>query len=247
MGTRRLIATAIGMACLVLGACGSDGEGPDVSLPTSVTLPERSTSAPPDTGAIEPPEIEVPEVEVPEVETPEVDTPAPAVPGPEAGSQEGADDATPLWPWLLAGLTVVGLVAFLVSRRSQRRASWQQRTAGAFDDATRIATHLAAVAPEGVAMVAAQDAGQLAGLAATLSALGAQTSDEAQRRALASVHDQVQVLHGVVDGIAMGSVPASPAAFDSLRAQATALHGVAARARAEALPGLGGHGGAHDR
>jgi hypothetical protein len=85
-------------------------------------------------------------------------------------------------------------------------------------------------------MVAAQDAGQLAGLAATLSALGEKAPDEAKQRALGSVRDQVQVLHGVVDGIAMGPGGASPAALDYLREQATALHGATARARAEVFP-----------
>ena len=80
-------------------------------------------------------------------------------------------------------LVVIGLIAFLVMRRSRRAtAAWQQQTAAAFDESTRLATHLAAVAPEGAAMVAAQDAGQIATLAATLSALGAKTEDEAQRR-----------------------------------------------------------------
>ena len=140
-------------------------------------------------------------------------------------------------------LAVIGLIAFLVMRRSRRAAAaWQQQTAAAFDESTRLATHLAAVAPEGAAMVAAQDAGQIATLAATLSALGAKTEDEAQRRAIRSVHDQLQVLHGVVDGIAMGSGPASPAAVDYLREQATALHGATARARAEVLPGTPGPG-----
>ena len=140
-------------------------------------------------------------------------------------------------------LAVIGLIAFLVMRRSRRAtAAWQQQTAAAFDESTRLATHLAAVAPEGAAMVAAQDAGQIAALAATLSALGAKASDEAQRRAIRSVHDQLQVLHGVVDGIAMGSGPATPAAVDYLKEQATALHGATARARAEVLPGTPGPG-----
>ena len=40
----------------------------------------------------------------------------------------------------------------------------------------------------------------------------------------------------------MGSGPASPAALDYLREQATALHGATARARAEVLPGTPGPG-----
>jgi hypothetical protein len=250
MGTRRLIAATIAVGSLALGACGSDGEGPDLSVPTSVTLPDRSTTTlPPETGATQPPSSETPTTETPTTETPTTETPTTETPTTEtptseaqaAGPQEGGDDATPWWPWLL--LVVVGLIAFLAMRRSRRATAWRQRTTAAFDEATRLATHLAAVAPEGAAMVAAQDAGQLADLAATLSALGAEASDEVQRRAIGSVRDHVQVLHGVLDGIAMGSGPVSPAALDYLREQATALHGATARARAEVLPGTPGPGG----
>ena len=192
------------------------------------------------------PTTETPTTETPTTETPTTETPAtetPTTEGLAAGPEEAADDSTEWWPWLLLGLAVIGLIAFLVMRRSRRTAAaWQQQTAAAFDESTRLATHLAAVAPEGAAMVAAQDAGQIAALAATLSALGAKTEDEAQRRAIRSVHDQLQVLHGVVDGIAMGSGPASPAALDYMREQATALHGATARARAEVLPGTPGPG-----
>jgi len=252
MRTRRLIATTIVVGCLALGACGSDGEAPDVSLPSSVSLPDRSTTVPPETGGTETPTTETPTTETPTTETPTTETPTTetpttVTPGTETPTTEGVaaapeeaadDDSTTWWPWLLLGLAVIGLIAFLAMRRSRRAmAAWQQQTAAAFDDCTRLATHLAAVAPEGAAMVAAQDAGQIAALAATLSALGAKTSDEVQRRAIQSVHDQLQVLHGVVDGIAMGAGPASPAALDYLREQATALHGATARARAEVLPG----------
>ncbi len=98
-----------------------------------------------------------------------------------------------------------------------------------------MATNLAAVSSEGASLVATQEAAQLADLAATLAALGVEASDEAQRHAVGSVHDQVQVLHGVVDGIAMGAGPASPAALDYLQEQAAALHGAAALARAEVV------------
>jgi len=248
------------VGCLALGACGSDDGAPAVSLPTSVTLPDRSTTDPPDTATTETsttetpttetpttetPTTETPTTETPTTETPTTETPATETPTTEvaAGPEEAADESTTWWPWLLVGLAVIGLIAFLAMRRSRRAAAaWQQQTAAAFDESTRLATHLAAVAPEGAAMVAAQDAGQIATLAATLSALGAKTEDEAQRRAIRSVHDQLQVLHGVVDGIAMGSGPASPAALDYLRDQAIALHGATARARAEVLPGTPGPG-----
>jgi hypothetical protein len=246
MGTRRLVATTIALACLALGACGSDGEGPDVSLPTSVSLPDRSTTVPPDSGVTQPPSTETPTTETPTTETRSTEVPPsepPTTEGVAAGPPEAAeDDPTVWWPWLLAAVLVGGLIAFLVTRKSRRATAWRQQTATAFDEATHLATHLAAVAPEGAAMVAAQDAGQLADLAARLSALRAEASDEAQRRAIGSVHDQVQSLHGVVDGIAMGSGPATPAALAYLREQATALHGATARARAEVLPGTPGPG-----
>lgn len=321
MRNGRLIATAVVVACLALGACGSDGEGSDVSLPSSISRPDRSTTAPSDTGTSEPPATEAPTTETPEApttdtqtteapeapttetpttaapttetpttaapttETPTTEVPTTAAPTTETPTtaapttetpttevptttapttevpttvapttetpttvaptsvEETADDSTLWWPWLLAGLAVVGLVAFLVVRRSRRATAWEAQTASAFDEAARLATHLAAVAPEGAAMVASEDAAQLATLAATLSTLGAGAPDEVQQRAIGSVRDQVQVLHGVVDGIAMGSGPVSPTAFDYLREQATALHGATVRARAEVLPATPGPGG----
>jgi hypothetical protein len=257
MRTRRLVMAALVAGGLALGACGSDGEGPDVSVPTSVSLPERSTTVPPETGGTDTPTTDTPTTETPTTDPPRTTEPATteAEPEPETEPEEQdtetaeapatdledtADDSSQWWPWLLA-LAVIGLIVFLVSRRSGRASQWKQQVAAALDGSTRLATHLAAVAPEGAAMVAAQDAGQLADLAATLSALGGTAPNEAQRRAIASVHDQVQVLHGVVDGIAMGPGPASPVALDYLREQAVALHGATARARAEVLPGTPGH------
>ena len=256
MRTRRLITTAIAVGCLGLGACGSDDGSPAVSLPSSVSLPDRSTTVPPETGGTETPTTETPTTETPTTETPTTETPddrdadnrdARYGDADDGGSGGGPGGGRGRLHRVVAvapvALAVIGLIAFLVMRRSRRAAAaWQQQTAAAFDESTRLATHLAAVAPEGAAMVAAQDAGQIATLAATLSALGAKTEDEAQRRAIRSVHDQLQVLHGVVDGIAMGSGPASPAALDYMREQATALHGATARARAEVLPGTPGPG-----
>jgi hypothetical protein len=260
MRTRRLTMAALVVGGLALGACGSDGEGPDVSVPTSVTLPDRSTTVPSEPDATDPPTTDTPTTDTPTTETPTTDTPRTTEPPtteeeteaetetetetaeapPATGLEDTADDTNQWWPWLLA-LAVIGLIVFLVSRRSGKTAAWQKQVATALDASSRLATHLAAVAPEGAAMVATQDAGQLADLAATLSALGGTASNEAQRRAISSVHDQVQVLHGVVDGIAMGPGHASPAALDYLREQAIALHGATARARAEVLPSTPGH------
>ena len=92
MGTRRLITTAIAVACLGVGACGSDGEGPDVSLPTSVTLPERSTTVPPETGATETPTTETPTTETPTTETPTTETPTTETPTTETPDHGDADD-----------------------------------------------------------------------------------------------------------------------------------------------------------
>ena len=65
-----------------------------------------------------------------------------------------------------------GGIAFLVMRRSRRATAWRQQVAAAFDETTRLATHLAAVVPEGATMVAAQDAGRLAGAGRDAGAAG---------------------------------------------------------------------------
>jgi hypothetical protein len=154
-----------------------------------------------------------------------------------AGPAEPAeDDDIAWWPWLLVALAVAGLVVFLVVRRSRGAERWRQQVVLALDEASRLGTHLAAVAPDGAAMVAAQDAPQLAALSARLSDLAAQTEEPLLQQAIEAVRAQVQVVHGVVDGIAMGATPTSDATLAYLHEQASALHGAAAHARAEVVP-----------
>ena len=217
-------------------------EEPDGGTATTETpATDPPATDPPPTDA--PATTERPTTEVPTTETPTTATQATEPPttvaateSPATDPQAATDDSSPWWPWLLAGLAIIGLIAFGASRRSRQGDAWKQQTAAALDEATRLATHLAAVAPDGAAMVAAQDAGQLAALAATLSAREAETTDPARRRAVASVRDQVRALHSVVDGIAMGAGAATPTAVGYLREQAMALHGASARARAELFP-----------
>jgi hypothetical protein len=218
-----------------------DTGGPTTETPTTETpTTETPTTETPttETPTTETPTTRSPATRPPTTETPTTETPTTEIPSatdPVVDS-EAADDSAPWWPWLLAALAIVGVVVFLASRKSRRAAAWKQQTGAALDDATRLATHLAAVSPEGAAMVAAQDAPQLAALAATLSTRETETTDPAARRAIASVRGQVQALHGVVDGIAMTAGAASPAALGYLKEQAMALHGAAARARAELFP-----------
>jgi hypothetical protein len=280
MNTRKLVAAAMVMACLALGACGSDEDGS--GLPTTGTRVERTTTVPSGTeepdqttepaptrpeggvSTTESPTTETPTTETPTTETPTTETPTTETPttGPRTTRESAAgvqttetpttetpttealatepvaaeDDGTTWWPWLLVGLLIIGLIAFLASRRSGKAPTWKQKTAAAFDEATSVATHLAAVGPDGAAMVATQDAGQLAALAATLSTRVAETENPNEQRVVASVRDQVQALHAVVDGIAMGSTPVTPATHDYLRERAIALHGAVDRGRAELFP-----------
>jgi hypothetical protein len=205
---------------------------PPITTTTRAPL-TTTTDAPTTTEAPTTTTTEAPTTTVAETSTTEVAA-APTEP------TEPTDDDTLWWPWALAALAVLGLIVFLVMRRSSAAAKWQQQTIAALDETARLATHLAAVAPEGAAMVAAQDAQQLAALAATLTALGSEAKDPAAQQAISAVRDQVQTVHGVVDGIAMGSTPATPTTLAYLREQATALHASTARARAEVAPTAAG-------
>ncbi|MFL6203713.1 MAG: hypothetical protein ACJ739_00015 [Acidimicrobiales bacterium] len=253
------------VACLALAACG-DTDRPDNPRPTVTTeSPTTQTSEATTTTTTRPPlttTTRAPLVTTTtagatttttetvttttEATTTTTDAPTTTSTSPPAtdttevaGAPAGAtgdDDATAWWPWLLVGAALIGLIVFLATRGSRAAAAWRQQVAAALDEATRLATHLAAVAPEGAAMVARQDAAQLAALAATMSALAIEAKEEPAQRAIGSVRDQVQVLHGVVDGIAMGSTPPTDATLAYLREQATSMHSAAARARAEVLP-----------
>jgi hypothetical protein len=255
------------VACLAVAACG-DAERPDNSLPVVTTTvpgaaptsetpstdapssttrpPLTTTTRPPITTTTRPPltttteapttTADAPTTTAADTSTTEL-TAGPTEPTEPAEATDG-DDVW--WPWALAALAVLGLIVLLVTRRSSGAGKWQQEAAAALDESTRLATHLAAVAPEGAAMVAAQDAEQLAALAAKLTALGSEAKDPAPQQAITAVRDQVQALHGVVDGIAMGSTPASPTTLAYLREQATALHSAAARARATVAPSTAG-------
>jgi hypothetical protein len=247
MHGRTIVLTATTLACLALGACGSDAERPAVTLPSgsSLTLPARPTTVPPETTQPETtqPETTQPDTTQPETTQPETTTPEapadevpPAEAPPEADPLDEDASGTPWWPWLLGGLAVAGLIVVAVRRRADRATAWREQTAAAFAEAIRLATFLTAVAPDGAAMIAAQEAPQLAGLSARLSALGTEASDESRQQAIESVRTQVQVLHGVVDGIALGSGPVSPAALEYLKEQARLLHSATARARAEVFP-----------
>jgi hypothetical protein len=270
-------------ASLALGACGSDGERPDITLPGggSVTLPQRPSTAPPDTepAATSAPETTQPEPTEPETTEapptqPEPTDPAPTEPEttePETTTTDGADDeapsdaddgdgdgddtateegtpgdegdeGSPWWPWVLTALAAIGVTVMVMRRRAARRQAWRDGTTAAFDEAARLATHLTAVAPEGTAAVAAQDAPHLADLSARLTALATEAADDAHRRAIESVQNQAQVLHGVLDGITLSAAAVTPAAVEYLREQARTLHAVTARARAEVFPDTAGSG-----
>jgi hypothetical protein len=256
---RCLVAAATVLVCLSLAACG-DTDRPDNSLPsspsetstpvedtttsmtdassagpttTTVQDPSTTTTRPPLTITTRPPRTTTTEAPI----TTEATTATTETPATEAavGPTEPTDDDTMWWPWVFAGVAIIGLVAFLIAR-SRKAERWQQQVAASLDESTRLATHLAAVTPDGARMVAPQDAAQLASLAATLTALGEQAKDEAHRTAIEALRDQAHVLHGVVDGIAMGATPATDTTLAYLREQAAALHAVTARARAAVLP-----------
>ena len=88
MGAPKLVLTVIMAGCLTRGACGSEGEGPDLTVPTSVTLPERTTTVPPETGSSQPSTTETPSTETPTTRTPITQPPSTETPTTETPTTE---------------------------------------------------------------------------------------------------------------------------------------------------------------
>ena len=170
-----------------------------------------------------------------EATTTEATTTASTLP-PLAGTEAEDDSSVGWWPWALAAVVVAGLVAFLLVRRSRRRAATETRTNDALTDAEDLAAHLAVLDPGGAQTVVAQDASRLASLAAELDTVAAQDSDPRRKAALDRVSAQAHVLHQVVDSVALSPGPPSDAATGHLREQASLLHTAATQARAELQP-----------
>lgn len=154
-----------------------------------------------------------------------------------AGSEvEDEASSSTWWPWILLALLLIGLIWLLLARRARRAAMARARTERALSEATELAAHLAALAPEGVQVVAAQDAARLAALGAELDLLAADEADLERKATLARVGAQALALHGVVDSVSLSPGQPTDAAIRNLVEQATVLHTVSEQAIAELFP-----------
>jgi hypothetical protein len=225
-------------------------DGGDATTSTPPGTEEPAATDPPKTeapAATDPPKTEAPaETEPPKTEAPAETEPPKTEPAPvettvaPEPSSPGAseDESSTWWPWVLGAVVLLGIgAAVVVGRRSRRGPSWADRARAALDEADQLSTHLAALAPAGVGVVATGDAARLATLGASLQQLVTTAPDASSRAALDQVPPRVAVLHATVDALALGQAsPPSSVSMDALQAQAVALHTVTASARALLFP-----------
>lgn len=239
----RLLGAAAAMTLLV--ACGSgDGDGPSISatLPPDASLPSGDTSppdaAPPDSAAppeTQPPETQPPETQPPETappETPPPETAAPETAPPTTDPLTGDDESTAWWPWLIAGLVVVGVVAFAMTRSKGKpsTAPWHIRTITLLDDIDQLTSHLPGLTPEGLATVAASDARALATFRATADDLLTTAPDTAEQMSISKLSIPLAELHAALDAVALSGQPILGISTAQL---ATQLHTASASVRAD--------------
>ena len=255
----RRLSVSVALVAVLLAACGSDGVTRP-TLPNRTTVPtlEPSPTAAPETVAPTvaptdaPGDTAVPETVAPTAAPtapptapptaaptqPPVSEPATTVaPGGEVDGDGEDDGATAWWPWVLLGVLVLGGLVLLARRR--RAPSWQERTVRLLDELQRIATTLAALPPESVRVVAANEAGALATARAGLAALVADAPDDATRSALAALTQPVAELHVAVSSASLlpPQVPGTvPPPVPSVAQLATVVHASSATARATLAP-----------
>lgn len=252
---RTLAIGALGLTGLaLLAACGSGGGGtatlpPGVSAGGAVTLPDDVTvTRPPEEDAAEAPPADDPIVESP-AEDPIVESPAedptaedPIVESP--ADDPGADDATDIaldegateedvvwWPWVLGLLVIViAVVAVVVSRSRRGNAAWSTRALSAMDASDALTTHLLAIPPEGLVVVARDDAQRLAELDVTTQELVRTAPDDRARGSIDAIRGPLVQLHAAVDTVALSPAP-TPVQLTFVHQWANALHVATSTAR----------------
>ena len=251
----RRLSVSVALVAVLLAACGSDGVTRP-TLPNRTTVPtlEPSSTAAPETVAPTVPPTDAPgDTTAPETVAPTAAPTAPPTAAPtqppvsepattlatggEGDGDGDDDDATAWWPWVLFGVLVLGGLMLLARRR--RAPSWQERTVRLLDELQRIATTLAALPPESVRVVAANEAGALATARAGLAALVADAPDDAARSALVALTQPVADLHVAVSSASLlpPQVPGTvPPPAPSVAQLATVVHAASATARATLAP-----------
>jgi phosphatidylglycerophosphate synthase len=232
----------IGAGLLV--GCSSDGDGVTVTVPPGISLPSGGNTVPDDV-AVTIPELEEP-IEAPPAEAPSEAPPAedpievtPTDPAIDSTVVAGADltlvaveEDTAWWPWALAiVLLVVVIVAMLMSRsRRRNRSGWSAEALTTIDASDVLTTHLLALAPEGLVVVARDDAQRLTDLDATTQELVRTAPDARRRAAIDGLRAPLTQLHAAVDMVAMSPVPTA-AQLTLVHQWASALHVAASTAR----------------
>lgn len=180
----------------------------------------------------------------PPAEDPIVDPPAedPIVappaedPGADATADAALDDTTTdddvvWWPWVLGLLVIiVAVVAVAVSRSRRANATWTTRALTAVDASAALTTHLLAIAPEGLVVVAHDDAQRLAELDATTQDLVRTAPDDRTRGSIDALRGPLVQLHAAVDTVSLSPAP-TPAQLALVHQWANALHVATSTAR----------------
>jgi hypothetical protein len=227
-----------GSTMVLLGACGSsDGSGtrPSIgaTLPSDVSI--ALPSSPSGTDAAAPPAVTQAAAAAPETAAPEAASSDTAPSGTIVVADDSDDDIV-WWPWVLGAIVVVGIVVAL-SRRHRPGATWRSRTTTLLNDVDQLTSHLAALTPDGLKVVASGDATTLATMRATLSDLIASAPDANIGAVLAALATPMAQLHSAVDAVALSAaqaIPPNTAIVASLVAQ---VHTTSASVRAQ----LAGH------
>ncbi len=211
---------------------------PTSEAPTAEPTPEPTSEAPTAEPTSEPTsEAPTPEATAAPPETPAASQTAAAGEGNKGKKKQQEEDSLPWWVFaLIAGALIALLVLALVLGSRRKGAALLARTEVALQQVAEISTHLAAVTAPGLDVVAGQDAGRLAALAAELDEIVGRTSDQARRATLAQVRKHVGLVHGLVDGVALTPGGTSAAAAAHLNEQAGVLHALTTQAQARLFP-----------
>ena len=231
----------------LLAGCGSgSGDGtatlpPGISAGGAVTLPDDVTvTRPPEEEPAEAPPAEEPIVEEPVAEEPIVEEPIAEPPADDPAADATADpalddaatdDDVVWWPWVLGLLVIiVAVVAVAVSRSRRGNATWTTRALAAVDASAALAAHLVAIAPEGLVVVARDDAQRLAELDVTTQDLVRTAPDDRTRGSIDALRGPLVQLHAAVNMVALSPAP-TPAQLTLVHQWANALHVASSTAR----------------
>lgn len=237
---RTVVIGGLGLAGVaLLGACASGAD--DATSPPAISAAGQVT-LPADVVVTRPPEDDPAEAPADPAETP-VEAPAEdpiQAPTDEPVDQEAdalpvdtaAEDDAGWWPWLLVLVgSVAAIVGLVLSRTRRKNSEWTARALATFDASDALTTHLLALAPDGLIVVARADALRLTELDATARDLVDTAPDDRARAAIDGVRTPLAQLHTAVDMVSLAPIPTGPQ-LTFVHQWASALHAATATSRA---------------